>query len=45
MVSASTLWANGYQQLDVTNCPPVTSEGQIAVIGSPYAWDPYHTVA
>ena len=37
MVSASTLWANGYQGPDVTNYPPVTSEGQIAVIGSPYA--------
>ena len=37
MVSASTLWANGYQGLDVTNCPLVTSEGQIAVGSSPYA--------
>ena len=33
-ISASTLWANGYQGLDVTNCPPVTSEGQIAVVSS-----------
>ena len=33
MISVSTLWANGYQGLDVTNCPPVTSEGQITVIG------------
>ena len=44
-ISMSTLWANGYQGLNVTNYPLVTSEGQIAVVGSPYAWDPYHTVA
>ena len=31
-ISVSTLSANGYQGLDVTNCPLVTSEGQIAVI-------------